>query len=709
MNKILKYLVIGLAAISVIVVGVIVAVPLLIDVNKYKPEIEKLVAQQTGYQLNLAGDVQLSLVPVTELAFEDLTLQSPQGFEQKEFIKIKRFRAGLNPLSVLKGNVEVTTFNVESPEIILERNKQGRWNWQELAGDKDVSAPVKESKKENNTFAKATKGVDTSSLPIKSLAVGDFKVFGGRILVDDKQGEMSRELSDFTLQLTDVSLDKPVIVDSSWTLDGQPFAIKGTVGPVGSKPGVDPLAFALNVSALNLSNAVVAGRVNNLTTDPAYDLTIDLPTFDPRKFVQGLGEEFPVQTQDPTAFTALAVKLKAKGTANSLSSSNMTVRLDDTTMNVTGSATNFSQPDLTMNLKIDQLNADRYLPKTDEKESGETVAVAGNNTQKSPQTDTASTRKTGGAPGNKTGTVKKAKPAASGQGAVAEPIDYTPLRKLVLSFRGNLNNVQIHGGKIDTIALVMEGKDGLFQIRNAEIDLYEGKLLTTGTVNVQGKIPKVTLDNQTNGILIGPLLQDFMQKDILEGAAKAQLNLKFAGTQSEMIKSTLNGDGLLELTDGAVVGLDLAQLAREIKSGFTLEQQGERPKTDFAELRIPFILTNGVFNTTATSLKSPFLRVGAEGNANLVQETLNMKVEPKIVESSKGQGAKEESAGIAIPVLVTGSFQQPEFTPDLEGLVKDEIPDADEIKTIIETGEIPEDTKQKIEEGKKLLKGLFGN
>ena len=80
-------------------------------------------------------------------------------------------------------------------------------------------------------------------------------------------------------------------------------------------------------------------------------------------------------------------------------------------------------------------------------------------------------------------------------------------------------------------------------------------------------------------------------------------------------------------------------------------------------------------------------RVVVGGKADLVNEILDFRVEPKFVATIKGQGDTEDRSGIMVPVLVTGSFSSPKFRPDLEGMVKDQlkngIPDASELEKVI--------------------------
>jgi AsmA protein len=58
-----------------------------------------------------------------------------------------------------------------------------------------------------------------------------------------------------------------------------------------------------------------------------------------------------------------------------------------------------------------------------------------------------------------------------------------------------------------------------------------------------------------------------------------------------------------------------------------------------------------------------------------VDETLDFRVEPKVVGSLKGQGDSKEREGITVPILVTGTFSSPSFAPDMKGVLEKTIQD----------------------------------
>ena len=362
--------------------------------------------------------------------------------------------------------------------------------------------------------------------------------------------------------------------------------------------------------------------------------------------------------------------------------------LDDSSIKLTATAKDFSKPDLAFNVELDSIDLDRYLPpgsaENKEAPQGITATVA-----------------SGTAPSATT-------PSGTKQKAQKTAIDYDPLRKLVLAGTMKLDKVKVHGGTVTNVAMKITGRNGLFTLESLGMDLYEGNIAATGKVNVQKNMPVTALNLTVKDVQVGPLLKDFAQKEIIEGLLKAEVALALQGDNADLIKQSLNGKGDLVFQDGALIGLDLAEMARTIKSGFSLEQQGEKPKTDFAELHAPFTITNGLVNTSGTTLQSPFIRVTVTGDANLVSEVLDMKVKPTLVGTIKGQGDAEKREGLTIPVNVGGTFKKPKFSPDLESIVKDRMPSEQELSELIKTGKAPEKRKEEVEQVKGFLKGLFG-
>jgi AsmA protein len=202
-----------------------------------------------------------------------------------------------------------------------------------------------------------------------------------------------------------------------------------------------------------------------------------------------------------------------------------------------------------------------------------------------------------------------------------------------------------------------------------------------------------------------------MDKDFLEGTFKANLALQMSGDDADKIKKSLNGGGEILFNDGAIKGIDLAGMVRNAKAAFGLaEVGGEKPRTDFSELRVPFTAARGVVSTEETTLTSPLIRLTAKGDANLPKETLDFRIDPKFVTTLKGQGDEAERSGITVPILVSGTFSSPKFAPDLKSLLKQglegKLPKPSDIKETLQKT-LEGETKSLEEGAKDLMKGLF--
>ena len=629
MKKVIKWTSIGVGILVLLVIAALLIVPMFVDIQKYKPEIEKRVSDAVGRPFTIGGELKLSLFPWAGIAFTDLHLGNPAGFEEKDFVSVNSFDVKVKLIPLLSKDIQVERFVLTGPRIALIKSKAGRGNWEDI-GKPSKKVPAKDrEKKEEKPEVKAGEG-----LPLKSLAVGKFAVTKGSVLWIDQTKGVRKEISDITLHLKDVSFDKSIKIEFSALMDGKPLALNGSLGPVGKDPGKGTIPLDLTVKALKQIDMGLKGTIVNPATKPNFDLALQVSPFSPRKLMADLKQAFPVVTADPQALTRVALKTNLKGDQKSVSVSDGSLDLDESKLTFTLKASEFSKPNILFDLNLDKIDLDRYLPPPSEKKAAEVKKEAGAATAK-------------------------------------KEIDYKPLRKLVLDGTIRVGSLKVKQAKIQDVDLKVVGKNGNFNLDPLKLKLYQGDMTSKGVLNVQGNTPKSNFDLDAKGIQVGPLLQDLMKKDFLEGTFKANVSVNMQGDDPEKIKRTLNGRGNLLFTDGAIVGIDLAGMVRNIKAKFGMgEAGGTKPRTDFSELNAPFTITNGVVNTPDTSMKSPLLRLVATGDADLVNETLDLRVEPKAVFTLKGQGDEKERSGIMVPVLVTGTFDSPKFRPDLKGMIK---------------------------------------
>jgi AsmA protein len=627
MKKAVTWIAIVLGGLIVLVIAALLIIPSFVDVQKYKPQIEEQVAEATGRPFTIGGDLDLSLFPWAGVAFSDLHLGNPPGFKEKDFVAIKSFDVRVKLLPLIFKDIQVKRFVVEGPRIVLEKSKEGRGNWEGLG---KPSGTVAQQKPE------ASREKAGGELPIKGLAVGEFAVTEGSALwIDHGTGER-REISDMTLRLSDVSLESPIRLTLSAKMDGKPLSAEGTVGPLGKEPGKGTMPVDLTLSALNELKLALKGQVTDAATSQNFDLSLEISPFSPRKLMTALDQEFPVTTTDPKALDRVALKMKLKGNPKDVTVSDGSLDLDQSKMTFNARTRDFSKPDLHFKMNLDEIDLDRYLPPPAEEKPAE------------------------------------AKKKVSGE--EKKKVDYSPLRKPVLDGEILIGKLKIKGARLQDVRLQVRAKNGLYTLDPFAFKAYQGDLSSKTTFDVRQDTPKTRLELDGKNFMVQPLLNDVVGKDFLAGTTQAKISLRMEGDDPDGIKRTLNGEGQVLFENGAIVGVDIPGMVRNLQASFGLaEKSGEKPRTDFSELDVPFTITNGLVDTTKTRLASPLLRLLASGNANLVSESLDFRLEPTFVGTLKGQGDTKERSGITVPVLVSGTFSSPKFKPDMKAILDKEL------------------------------------
>ncbi|MCD6184620.1 MAG: AsmA family protein [Deltaproteobacteria bacterium] len=678
MKRLIKWCLIVCFSIIVLIIASLLIVPHFINIQRYKPLIEKKVAEATGRSFAIGEDLNLSLFPVAGISFSDLHLGNPQGFEKKDFVVIESFEARVDMIKLILSlfkDVRITRFIIKNPEIILIQ-KKSLSNWEGI-GKKSKDAPASPEPKSSGKKLESE-----LSIPINSFNVDKFSISGGSIIFIDEIKGIKREISNLSLQIDDLSLDHPILINFSAKLDGHPVSLKGIIGPSDKKMFKGKIPFDLSVMAANQLDIKIDGFVIDPAATAEAEIKLRVAPFSPRKLCKQLGFDFPVKTSDPDVLTLLAFKLNLKRETNNISVSSGFLEIDDSKLKFSADAKEFSKPDLNFNMELDQIDLDKYLPPEQKKiAKKQEVGLKGE------------------------GPAKKQIKADS---APASKPDYTPLRKLLLKGRVRIGKMKICNAKIKDIDLLISGKDGIFKINPLTLNLYQGDVTMVGIVDVKNDILKSSLALDIKNFNAGGLIADILEKDVLEGTLNTTLNLKVRGLEPSEIKKSLNGSGQLNLTDGAIKGIDLTAMVKNTKSAFTKIIDGkEESITKFGIFSSSFTITNGIVNTSNTEFISHDIRLTANGNADLVKELLNFRLEPFLVKKKGDKKKDRKGSEYLIPVLVTGNFTSPKFRPDIKKVINKELK-----KQVFESSEFKklfknEELKPLEETTKKLLKGLF--
>ncbi len=136
-NKYLKYGAIALGAIVLI----LLAIPLFINANSFRPAIEKQLTEALGRKVQV-GNLSLSIFSGSFSA-DDFSIADDPKFSNKPFLTAKSFQVGIEVMPLITSKtLNVTGLTIEKPELNLVRDQQGVWNFSTLGSGASGAAPA---------------------------------------------------------------------------------------------------------------------------------------------------------------------------------------------------------------------------------------------------------------------------------------------------------------------------------------------------------------------------------------------------------------------------------------------------------------------------------------------------------------------------------------------------------------------------------------
>jgi AsmA protein len=216
---------------------------------------------------------------------------------------------------------------------------------------------------------------------------------------------------------------------------------------------------------------------------------------------------------------------------------------------------------------------------------------------------------------------------------------------------------------------------GVLKARFANLGAYGGQASGDLIVDASMESPSYTLRSDLTGVRALPLLRSTANFDKLDGKLQARLALRSAGNSQRAIMSNLDGTVFALFQDGAIRGLNVAQMIRSLTSG-TLSgwQEGKEQTTDLTQLGASFRVEKGQATTGDLNLVGPLVKMTGAGTVDLGAQTLAFRVEPKLVLTTEGQGRASDPVGLGIPVVIDGPWAEPRIYPDIQGILDN--PDA---------------------------------
>ena len=715
MSKLLKIIGALIGLVVVTIAGAAVILPMVIDPNDYKDRISAEVSKRTGRDLQIIGDIGLSVFPWLGLDLGETVLGNAEGFGDQPMARMQSANVKVKLLPLLSRELEVDTVVLEQPVVALRVKADGTSNWQDLlpAGE-DTDPPADDS----------TGGPGLNRISLQGLTIR-----GAEISYEDAQAGTSAALRDFNLEIGAFASGREVPLSASGELRyGEPQLVamldlatrfqidlqqrrgalsgldlkldaKGEDLPDGhvqtrlqGDMGFDLAADTANVESLRLTvaNLEASGEANitSLSKEPQVAATLALAPFSPRELMTRLGNA-PI-TSDDSALTHAEGRVQLQASAEAVDIGTLSIKLDDSQLGGSLAVRDFANPAVRFKLELDQIDLDRYLaPPQAETEQG-----------------------------------------ATGE-ADSEPVDLEGISQLLADLNAageiRVGKIKVMNVRASDIVIEVKGTDGALALDPLKVQLYDGGLDGTLRVNAKDGAPAISTRQKLSGVALGPLLKDAADSDLVTGAMNVDADLSARGNTPEALTRTLDGTLSFRITDGVLRGINVDRSICEARATVETvrgkadpdEPRECDPATDtrFTAMRGSARVDDGVMQLTEFFIEQPrhkidrFYQITGSGTVDLNTQALDLQVRAAQTRRSTSEGGdapENEIKGRPIPVAVTGTFESPKVRPDLRAAAEEEV--RRELgKQVEKQLEIDEDDSDAERAGKQLLKGLFGN
>ena len=257
----------------------------------------------------------------------------------------------------------------------------------------------------------------------------------------------------------------------------------------------------------------------------------------------------------------------------------------------------------------------------------------------------------------------------------SDPIDLAGLNYVDAQVRLSATELNLGSAHFAPVALDASLASGQLKGTLTNVGAYGGQASGTVDIDVSLDTPVYALHSDLIGVRALPLLSSAAGFDKLDGKLQAKIDVRSNGQSQQAIMSNLSGNVVANFQDGAIRGLNVAQMIRSLTSS-TLSgwQENKEQSTDLTQLAASFQIDKGQANTTDLDLIGPLVKMTGTGTIDLGAQTLALRVEPKLVMTTEGQGRASDPVGFGIPVVIDGPWTNPRIYPDVAGILDN--PDA---------------------------------
>lgn len=707
MKKLFLFIAIPLA----IVVLAIAALMLMVNPNQFKPLIADQVRNQTGLELVIDGDIGWQFFPSLGFQLGETRLNNPSGFTNPDLFTVKQVGVSVSVMPLLDKRLEIGSVVFDGAQVYIETLKNGESN---------LDALTKASTQTEATSQQTTSNESASQPADETQAAQEWSIALSGVTVSNALLDIRNQQTGASTQLFDVGLTVSEFVADQWTTanfqakgksNEQSFAATGSAEFKLSQNFVeyDLRNIEFNASYADAGNTIESAQITleSFVFDTVNAMTYQVSGSSPDMDFNAKGSLGLTINKAITLAKVDALQLEATLEGTSLPQSPTDIAMSsDLSFDLDKSFLDFVLHKLTVNqieldgkatvqlAEIPKIRFALHSPNIDVDALNASSAQASTS---SPASDTD-------------GSQSESKPentSPPAQNQEVEP-DLSALKNLDIKGIISIDKFKAANAHMQKVKADFYVNRGVAELTSFSSQLYGGSISAKAKLNANTSPATYSAVKRIKGVKVQPLLIDVMDNDKLEGTGNIDVDVSGKSLTTTGIKNNLVGTVKINFLDGAVNGINIAQMIRDTYAkiqGQRVSASSEPKKTDFSAMRATLKLNKGIVSTNDMKAESPLLRIEGSGSANYLNETVDFLVRTSVVGTLEGQGGKQitELRDVTIPIKVTGQWADPKFALIFDDVLKQKA--KKEVERATERLGIKDEKTKKAVDG--LLKGLF--
>lgn len=216
-----------------LVIGLLVG-PSFVDWNQHKARIIAEAEKASGYDIDITGDLSLSILPAPTLKVDGLIVQAPKKVKFENLVSVKSTEVSVQLMPLLQKKIDVSKVTLIDPVVNVEMFKDGTGSWMN-AKMLAATTMVKVTGDAGKAIAKKT-----ASDAMDSIALNRVDIKNGQLNFYDHKKDAAHNVGNINTTL------------NARTLKG-PYGLKGTLDYNGKDLALDLQAGAFDPSKDSIS------------------------------------------------------------------------------------------------------------------------------------------------------------------------------------------------------------------------------------------------------------------------------------------------------------------------------------------------------------------------------------------------------------------------------------------------------------------------